>query len=96
MVLGDADCISNEGMTPPIRRYGASNFTLIPGMFHWLPYGNVPVDVKPPCAYRQPDTHEEERRKNSKNHPDVDMARHHTAGRHYPAHQAPEKIKATL
>lgn len=49
VVLGDADCISNEGMTPPIRRYGASNFTLIPGMFHWLSYGNVPVDVSRPA-----------------------------------------------
>ncbi|MBO9153603.1 Gldg family protein [Chitinophaga sp. GCM10012297] len=49
VVLGDADCISNAGMTPPIRRYGASNFTLIPGMFHWLSYGTVPVDVSRPA-----------------------------------------------
>ncbi|QJB32180.1 Gldg family protein [Chitinophaga oryzae] len=48
MVLGDADCISNGGMTPPIRRYGASNFNIIPGMFHWLSYGTVPVDVTRP------------------------------------------------
>ncbi len=49
VVLGDADCISNGGMTPPIRRYGASNFNLIPGMFHWLSYGTVPVDVSRPA-----------------------------------------------
>jgi ABC-2 type transport system permease protein len=48
MVLGDADCISNGGMAPPIRRYGASNFTISPGMFHWLSYGTVPVDVSRP------------------------------------------------
>ena len=48
MILGDADCISNGGMTPPIRRYGASNFSLIPGIFHWLSYGTVPVDVSRP------------------------------------------------
>ncbi|SHM45126.1 ABC-2 type transport system permease protein [Chitinophaga jiangningensis] len=48
MVLGDADCISNGGMTPPIRRYGAANFSLIPGTFGWLSYGTVPVDVSRP------------------------------------------------
>jgi ABC-2 type transport system permease protein len=38
-------------MNPPIRRYGASNFSLIPGMFHWLSYGTVPVDVsRPPSS----------------------------------------------
>lgn len=48
MIIGDADCISNGGMKPPIRYYGASNFSLIPGMFHWLSYGTVPVDVSRP------------------------------------------------
>ncbi|MFB6457085.1 Gldg family protein [Chitinophaga sp. Hz27] len=48
MIVGDADCISNSGMKPPIRRYGASNFNMIPGMFHWLSYGTVPVDVSRP------------------------------------------------
>ncbi|PWV56403.1 Gldg family protein [Chitinophaga sp. S165] len=48
MIMGDADCISNGGMNPPIRRYGASNFSFIPGMFHWLSYGTVPVDVSRP------------------------------------------------
>lgn len=50
MIVGDADCISNGGMKPPIRIYGAANFTLIPGMFHWLSYGNVPVDVNRPIG----------------------------------------------
>ncbi|MRG43583.1 ABC transporter permease subunit [Chitinophaga sp. SYP-B3965] len=48
MILGDADCISNGGMTPPYRRYGSANFSMIPGMFHWLSYGTVPVDVSRP------------------------------------------------
>jgi ABC-2 type transport system permease protein len=48
MILGDADCISNGGMTPPFRRYGAANFSMIPGMFHWLSYATVPVDVNRP------------------------------------------------
>lgn len=48
MVLGDADCISNGGMNPPIRRYGSANFSIIPGTFHWLSYGTVPVDVSRP------------------------------------------------
>lgn len=48
MILGDADCISNGGMTPPYRRYGVANFSMIPGMFHWLSYGTVPVDVSRP------------------------------------------------
>jgi len=50
MVVGDADCISNGGMKPPIKRYGSSNFSMIPGMFHWLSYGNVPVDVSRPYS----------------------------------------------
>ncbi|MGO4294019.1 Gldg family protein [Chitinophaga sp. RAB17] len=48
MIIGDADCISNGGMKPPIRYYGAANFSMIPGMFHWLSYGTVPVDVSRP------------------------------------------------
>lgn len=50
MIIGDADCISNGGMKPPIRIYGAANFNLIPGMFHWLSYGTVPVDVSRPVG----------------------------------------------
>ncbi|WP_142683286.1 Gldg family protein [Chitinophaga polysaccharea] len=50
MIIGDADCISNGGMRPPIRIYGASNFSLIPGMFHWLSYATVPVDVSRPVG----------------------------------------------
>ncbi|RFS21782.1 ABC transporter [Chitinophaga silvatica] len=50
MIVGDADCISNAGMKPPIKYYGASNFSLIPGMFHWLSYGTVPVDVSRPSS----------------------------------------------
>lgn len=50
MIIGDADCISNGGMRPPLRIYGAANFNLLPGMFHWLSYGTVPVDVSRPAG----------------------------------------------
>ncbi|MGN6417032.1 MAG: Gldg family protein [Pseudobacter sp.] len=54
IILGDADCISNGGMRPQTRRFQTSNFTIIPGMFHWLSYGNVPVDVsRPPSPDRE-------------------------------------------
>jgi ABC-2 type transport system permease protein len=48
MILGDADFISNSGIAPPTRRWPVSNFSMIPGMFRWLSYGNVPVDVSRP------------------------------------------------
>jgi ABC-2 type transport system permease protein len=48
MVLGDADFISNGGMTPPRGVYQVSNFTMISGMFDWLSYGTVPVDTRRP------------------------------------------------
>lgn len=48
MILGDADCISNNGMRPQTKRFPTSNFTIIPAMFNWLSYTNVPVDVRRP------------------------------------------------
>ena len=48
MVFGDADFISNGGMTPPRGVYQVSNFTMINGMFDWLSYGTVPVDTRRP------------------------------------------------
>ncbi|MBO9632447.1 MAG: Gldg family protein [Chitinophagaceae bacterium] len=48
VILGDADCISNGGMRPQTRRFPTSNFSMIPAMFNWLSYGNVPVDVRRP------------------------------------------------
>jgi ABC-2 type transport system permease protein len=48
MILGDADCISNGGFVSPTRRYPVSNFQLIIGMFHWLSYDTVPVNVSRP------------------------------------------------
>lgn len=48
MIVGDADCISNGGLSPQTRRYPVANFSMIPGMFHWLSYGTVPVDVSRP------------------------------------------------
>lgn len=56
VILGDADCISNGGMRPQTRRFQTSNFTLIPAMFHWISYGNVPVDVsRPPSPDKEID-----------------------------------------
>lgn len=54
VILGDADCISIGGMRPQTKRFVTSNFTIIPGLFNWLSYGNVPVDVSRPPS---PDTH---------------------------------------
>ncbi len=48
MIVADADCISNGGMNPPVRRYNIANFMLIQGSFHWLSYGTVPIDVSRP------------------------------------------------
>lgn len=48
MILGDADFISNGGMNPESRRFPVANFNMVPGMFHWLSYGKVPVDVSRP------------------------------------------------
>lgn len=46
LLLGDADCISNSELTagerPGIRSY---NFSLIPGSFRWLCYGEFPVSA---------------------------------------------------
>lgn len=46
LLLGDADCISNAELTagerPGIRSY---NFSLIPGSFRWLCYGEFPVSA---------------------------------------------------
>jgi ABC-2 type transport system permease protein len=54
MILGDADCISNGGMRPQTKRFPTSNFTIIPAMFNWLSYGNVPVDVsRPPSTDKE-------------------------------------------
>ncbi|WEK37508.1 MAG: Gldg family protein [Candidatus Pseudobacter hemicellulosilyticus] len=48
MIMGDADAISNAGVSPNTRRYATANFNMIPGFFHWLSYGTVPVDVSRP------------------------------------------------
>jgi ABC-2 type transport system permease protein len=48
LVFGDADFISNRGMAPPRGVSRVSNFTMISGMFDWLSYGTVPIDVSRP------------------------------------------------
>ncbi|MDR1414202.1 MAG: GldG family protein, partial [Odoribacteraceae bacterium] len=50
MIYGDADFISNGGMAPPRGVYQVSNFTTISGMFDWLSYGTVPIDVSRPFS----------------------------------------------
>ena len=49
MVLGDADCISNDEFS--IRRnlpFLTVNYTLVTGTFSWLSYNEAPIDVRRP------------------------------------------------
>ena len=49
IVLGDADCLSNGELSSSRRGVRASNFTLVPAIFHWMSDGEVPVDVRRPA-----------------------------------------------
>lgn len=48
VVAGDADCISNGEMSKSRNGYSSNNFTLIPGTFKWLSYGEYPIDTDRP------------------------------------------------
>ncbi|MFR4037595.1 MAG: hypothetical protein ACLTZT_07280 [Butyricimonas faecalis] len=50
LVLGDADCISMGELSAARRGIRASNFSLIRGMFCWLSYEELPVDIGHPKA----------------------------------------------
>ncbi|WP_418991083.1 Gldg family protein [Alistipes sp.] len=47
VVLGDADCISNDGLAAQYW-FGASNYTLIDGAFRWMSYNQFPIDTTHP------------------------------------------------
>lgn len=48
LVSGDADCVSNGELSKNRNGYDSSNFTLIPGSFRWMSYGEFPVDTSRP------------------------------------------------
>ena len=50
LVLGDAECISMGELSAARRGIRASNFSLIRGMFCWLSYEELPVDIGHPKA----------------------------------------------
>lgn len=47
VVTGDADCISNSGLSAQYW-FSASNYTLISGVFRWMSYGQFPIDTTHP------------------------------------------------
>ena len=47
MVSGDADCISNSGLSAQYW-FASSNFSLISGAFRWMSYDQFPVDTSHP------------------------------------------------
>ena len=49
VVLGDADCLSNGELSSSRRGVRAANFLMIPGFFHWMSDGEVPVDIRRPA-----------------------------------------------
>ena len=48
IIVGDADCISNSGMSERFSGMRTSNFTLIPAAFYWLSDEEMPIDVRRP------------------------------------------------
>lgn len=47
MILGNGDCISNDGVIE-IRGVAVANYPLVTGTFHWFSYGEAPLDVRRP------------------------------------------------
>ncbi len=48
MVLGDADCFSNDEFSRSRKGIKANNFYMATGTFYWLSDGEVPIDVRRP------------------------------------------------
>lgn len=48
VVSADADCISNEGLSPERYPFSTTNYSMIDGTFHWLSYGEFPIDTSHP------------------------------------------------
>lgn len=47
MILGNASCISNDGVAGE-RGVPVANYPLVTGTFHWFSYGEAPLDVRRP------------------------------------------------
>lgn len=47
VVSGDADCISNEGLSMQYN-FSAANFSIIQGAFRWMSYDKFPIDTTHP------------------------------------------------
>ena len=47
VVVGDADCISNRGLSAQYW-FAATNFSLINGVFRWMSYDQFPIDTTHP------------------------------------------------
>lgn len=47
MILGNASCISNDGVAGE-RGVAVANYPLVTGTFHWFSYGEAPLDVRRP------------------------------------------------
>lgn len=48
VILGDADCFSNSGISSRREGFTAMNFTFFTGIFEWLSNGESPVDTRRP------------------------------------------------
>lgn len=48
VVAADADCISNEGLSPDRYWFSTTNYSMIDGTFHWMSYGQFPIDTSHP------------------------------------------------
>ena len=48
MILGDADCFSNDEFSRSRRRIKGQNFYMAIGMFFWLSDNEVPIDIRRP------------------------------------------------
>lgn len=48
IILGDADCLSNNELAASRRKIWASNFTLVTGFFYWLSDYEMPIDMRRP------------------------------------------------
>lgn len=48
VVASDADCISNEGLLPDRYWFSTTNYSMIDGTFHWMSYGQFPIDTSHP------------------------------------------------
>jgi ABC-2 type transport system permease protein len=48
LIIGDADCLSNSGISAQRAGVPAANFNLIMGSFFWMSDNEVPIDVRRP------------------------------------------------